>query len=143
MIGSLQKNKARKAVESFDMIESVDTPDLAEKISHVGVALNTVVPVLLQVNTSGELSKHGLDPFRWRESFSAVAKLPGIRIEGLMTMAPFTEDKALVRRCFAELRLLRDRLAGIGPHLSMGMSNDYLEAIAEGATIVRVGSLLF
>lgn len=143
MIGTLQKNKARKAVESFSMIESVDTPSLAEKISSVSVEQNRTTPILLQVNVSGEPSKHGLDSAGWKEAYAELRDLPGIRIEGLMTMAPFVEDKTLVRRCFSRLRRLRDELPDIGHHLSMGMSHDYKEAIAEGATILRIGTLLF
>lgn len=143
MIGTLQKNKARKAVESFAVIESVDTPELAEKISAISQELNVVTPILLQVNASEEASKHGLSPKAWKEAYPLVRELPGVRIEGLMTMAPFIEDKTLIRRCFARVRKLRDELPGIGGHLSMGMSHDYMEAIAEGATILRIGTLLF
>lgn len=143
MIGTLQKNKTRKAVEIFNTIESVDTPDLAKKISGISQEQGKMTPIFLQVNTSGETTKHGLDPKAWASSYSQIVDLPGLRIEGLMTMAPFIEDKACVRRCFSRLRKLRDELPGIGGGLSMGMSNDYKEAIAEGATLLRIGSLLF
>lgn len=143
MIGTLQKNKVRKAIESFMLIESVDNPELAEKISSVSQELGQVTPVLLQVNVSEEKSKHGLSINDWKEAYPRVKELPGIRIDGLMTMAPFIDDKPYIRRCFSRLRRLRDELPGIGHHLSMGMSHDYKEAIAEGATIVRIGSLLF
>ena len=143
MIGTLQKNKARKAVEKFAMIESVDTPELADKISAVSMELGKVTPVLLQVNVSDELAKHGLTPKAWKEAYARAHELPGIRIEGLMTMAPFIEDRPFIRRCFARLRKLRDELPGIGPELSMGMSHDFMEAVAEGSTMLRIGSLLF
>lgn len=143
LIGTLQKNKVRKAVEHFSVIESVDTFSLAEKISAVSVEQGKRVPVLLQVNTSGEISKHGLSPEDWKKVVVDLLQLPGIQLEGLMTMAPLTHDRLLIRQCFVRLKSLRDQLPGIGPELSMGMSQDYREAIAEGATLLRVGSLLF
>lgn len=143
MIGTLQKNKVRKAVEAFAMIESVDTAELATKISVVSCELGIVTPILLEVNVSQESSKHGLSVYGWKSAYEGLCDLPGICLEGLMTMAPFTEDRAFIRRCFAQLRKLREELPGIGQHLSMGMSHDYVEAIAEGSTILRVGSRLF
>lgn len=143
MIGTLQKNKVRKTVENFTMIQSVDDPELAFKVSSMSLELNRKTPILLQVNVSGEASKHGLDPERWKAAIADILALPGVSVEGLMTMAPQTKDRMFIRQCFSRLRHLRDDLPGVGRHLSMGMSSDYKEAIAEGATILRVGSLLF
>ena len=99
------------------------------------------MPVLLEVNTSGEASKHGLDSDGWRHAFDGVMDLQGIDVQGLMTMAPWTDDEAVIRRCFGGLRRLRDEF-GL-KHLSMGMSHDYRIAIDEGATIVRIGTEIF
>jgi pyridoxal phosphate enzyme (YggS family) len=143
MIGTLQKNKVRKAVESFHVLESVDTPELAYKISTVSLELDKTTPILLQVNVSGEQSKHGLDLSGWLNAYEDIRSLKGIRIDGLMTMAPFVENSSLIQACFKQLYCLREQLPGIGPHLSMGMSHDYKEAISAGATILRIGSLLF
>lgn len=143
MIGTLQKNKALKAVDHFTLIQTVDNIYLAEKISFISREKGCTTGVLLQVNVSGEPSKHGLDPAGWKKAYPLVKDLPGIMVLGLMTMAPLVDNTAVLRSCFAKLRKLRDELPGIGCQLSMGMSNDYKEAIAEGATILRIGSLLF
>lgn len=143
-IGSLQKNKVRKVIDQFTLIHSVDSPDLAAKISKCSQESSIVTPLLLQVNTSGEASKHGLDIIEWRKKIDFVRQLPGIKIKGFMTIAPLTNDEHTVRSCFAKLRKLRDELGeGELPYLSMGMSHDYPWAIAEGATHLRIGSALF
>jgi len=143
-IGTLQKNKVPKVLGSFSLIHSVDSPDLAEAISKRS---QEMTPVLLQVNTSGEATKHGLSPEQWLQTIEQVNCLPNLDIRGLMTMAPFTEDKAIIRSCFACLRKFRDQLESeLGkelPHLSMGMSHDYQVAIEEGATLLRIGSAVF
>ena len=147
MIGSLQRNKVKKALELFSWIHSVDTPELAQALSASAQSCEKTISVLLQVNTSGELSKHGLSPDEWRSYVRSVMRLPGLKWEGLMTIAPFVEDRARIRTCFSRLRQFRDLLQqeeGMAlPHLSMGMSHDYKEAIEEGATILRIGTLLF
>lgn len=145
MIGSLQKNKVKKAIGRFVLIHSVDNLDLAQKISECSEDVGLVTPILLEVNTSGEMTKHGLDEENWRHSFDLLLKLPGIKLEGLMTMAPFIDDEITVRRCFARLRQFRNELAlrGSGRHLSMGMTHDYRWAIAEGATYLRIGRGIF
>lgn len=149
MIGTLQKNKVRKAVGHFALIHSVDTPELAAKISECSVEAGVVTPVLLQVNTSGEISKHGITAEEWRQAFDSLLELPGILLEGLMTMAPLTPDEAVIRQCFAHLRKFKEELANRAGnqasmrHLSMGMSNDYRLAIAEGSTLVRIGTAIF
>lgn len=147
MIGTLQSNKVRKVVGDFVLIHSVDDLLLAEKISAVSKELGVTSDILLQVNTSGETSKHGLSPEMWLENVPAVFSLPNIAIKGLMTMAPLVDDEKVVRECFAGLRRFRDKLEGETkkklPELSMGMSQDFDWAIAEGATIVRIGTALF
>lgn len=148
-IGTLQKNKVRKVIESFSLIHSVDSFELAQKISDCSRELGRDTHILLQSNTSGEGSKHGNTPEQWKECFEAVASLPNISIDGLMTMAPLTEDEAVIRDCFRKLRVLRDELNYLGKgrlklyHLSMGMSHDYKIAIEEGATLLRIGSAIF
>jgi len=148
-IGTLQSNKVRKAISRFALIHSVDSVELAAKISQISVEMGMTTPILLQANTSGEASKHGLPPDQWKQAFESLLALPGIDIQGLMVMAPLTEDESVIRRCFSELRYLRDELAsypGISSsfrHLSMGMSYDYPIAIEEGATLLRIGSAIF
>lgn len=146
LIGTLQKNKVRKALPFFQLIHSVDSFELAEKISQCATELGLTTHVLLQVNTSNEPSKHGLKGEEWKQLFDAVMALPSLSVDGLMTIGPNTEDQGAVLRSFASLRLLRDELRGtskILPHLSMGMSHDYPLAIREGATLLRIGKALF
>jgi hypothetical protein len=132
------------------LIHSVDSFKVAEALSREAAALGLVQPILVQVNTSGEPSKYGVTP----ESTPAlieriVSELPGLSVQGLMTMAPHAEDPETARPFFRRLRLLRDELAGRLPegtslnHLSMGMSNDYAVAVEEGATMIRLGTGLF
>jgi pyridoxal phosphate enzyme (YggS family) len=148
-IGSLQKNKVRKVIGKFVLIHSVDSLELAKKISEHSLEAGVVTTVLLQANTSGEKAKQGLQPEAWKINFEAVLRLPGISVKGLMTMAPLVDDEGVVRRCFAGLRELREDLQEIGgknmkmPCLSMGMTNDYPLAILEGATILRIGTAIF
>lgn len=147
LIGTLQSNKVKKAIGRFVLIHSVDNPELAEKISKHSEEVGVETNILLQVNTSGELSKHGLDVKGWREAFSKVKHLPSLRIVGLMTMAPLSEDAEKVRETFSRLRHFRDELEEMEkvslPHLSMGMTQDYPIAIAEGATLLRIGTAIF
>lgn len=147
LIGTLQKNKVRKAIGMFALIHSVDTPELAAKIDECSQEAGVVTPILLQVNTSGEATKHGLSEEQWQPHIETLLALPAVRIEGLMTMAPDVEDESVIRRCFGRLRQMRDHLSSTFdcpfPHLSMGMSHDYRIAIEEGATLLRVGSALF
>lgn len=140
-VGRLQRNKAAKVVGPAALIHSVDTFELAQKLSNVSEQRALRTRVLLEVNTSGEETKAGLRPEQWETLYPKIAPLPGIQVEGVMTMAPQSNDEALVRRCFARARLLAETLAL--PTLSMGMSSDYVWAIEEGATLVRIGSLLF
>ena len=148
-IGMLQTKKINKVLGKFALVHSIDDPQLAETIALRGKSGGHVTPVLLQVNVSGEASKQGLSPEEWIRSFERVVLLPGIEIQGLMTMAPLTDDEGVIRKAFAGLRELRDTLQQMAGenislcHLSMGMSNDYHHAIAEGATILRIGSAIF
>lgn len=140
-IGNLQKNKIRKAVGQFALIHSIDSFELAQKLSEVSLEYKLITSILLQVNTSGETSKHGFSPEQLKRGFEDILKLDGLSVEGLMTMAPLTDDKKILHQCFGSLRKLRDDLNL--KHLSMGMSNDYRVAIEEGATLLRIGSTLF
>jgi pyridoxal phosphate enzyme (YggS family) len=147
-IGSLQKNKVRRTIQSFSLIHSVDTSELVRKIAEISLEEGVTTSILLQVNVSGEKTKHGLSIEKWKEAiiFSKLFDLNSIRIEGLMTMAPLTEDEEQIRSCFSQLRQFRDELAISHPevhHLSMGMSHDYKLAIAEGATLLRIGTAIF
>lgn len=140
-IGALQKNKVNKAIGHFTLIHSVDTPELAEKIAKSSEAANLTTSILLQVNTSGEASKQGLNPEAWRPHLESLFSLKNIEIKGLMTMAPLTEDTAIIRKTFHSLREFRDELKL--PLLSMGMSHDYEIALEEGANLLRIGTAIF
>ena len=148
LIGTIQSRKSKEAVGPWALIHSVDRLKIAQRLSRDAEAAGLVLPVLLEVNTSGEASKHGFAPQELREQAPALAALPGIRMGGLMTMAAFAEDPEAARPSFRALRQLRDELAAACPqadwrHLSMGMTNDFEVAIEEGATIIRVGSAIF
>lgn len=148
-IGTLQKNKVRKAVSNFSLIHSVDSLELAEKIAACGNEIGVSPPVLLQVNTSGEKTKHGLTKRQWKNRLEQVFSLNNLMVAGLMTIAPFSHDPEVIRDCFTLLREFRDEINEELPrrkklkHLSMGMTNDYPIAIEEGATILRIGSAIF
>ena len=141
LVGHLQTNKARQA-GAFDMIESVDSLRLAVALER---RLPRPMPVLLEVNVAGEASKHGFAPDEVGEALAAIAPLAKLDVVGLMTVAPLVAEAEAVRPVFRELRRLRDAEAGrLGMgHLSIGMSNDFQVAIAEGATIVRLGRAIF
>ncbi len=148
LIGPIQSRKTRAAVGPFALVHAVDRMKIARRLSRDAQAAGCVVSVLAEVNVSGEASKHGFAPAELLAEAAELATLPGLRVCGLMTMAPFTEDEALIRPVFRGLRELRDRLAEQAPQaqwreLSMGMSNDYEIAVEEGATLVRVGSAIF
>ena len=146
-IGTLQRNKVRDVVGRVALIHSVDSVTLGRTIAARAAAAGSRQDVLLEVNVSGEGSKHGLGTADVAEALSALAGEPGVQVRGLMTIAP-EGDPARARAAFAGLRDLRDELAG-GPagvglrELSMGMTSDFEEAIEEGATIVRIGSAIF
>ncbi len=146
-IGHLQANKVRKALPLFELIHGVDTMGIARDIDRIAAELGLHPRVLLEVNVSGEGSKHGFKPEALERGLEDLLALPRLQVEGFMTMAPLAEEAEASRPCFAALRTLRDRLsaqAGIPlPTLSMGMSGDYEVAVEEGATLVRVGSAIF
>ncbi len=146
MIGHLQKNKVRPAVMLFDMIQSVDSIELARKINRVAADFGKVQRVLIQVKLSEEETKHGVSEEALEALVEEVLSLENLSLEGLMTIPPFFEDPELVRPYFRRLRQLRDKLNEKGyrlKELSMGMSGDYEVAVEEGATMVRVGTAIF
>jgi hypothetical protein len=146
-IGHLQKNKVRQALPLFPFFHSIDSAALAGAIDRIAGETGAKAQGLLEVNISGEESKHGFTPDELRAQFPALAKLPHLRIRGLMTMAPYSDNPEDARPVFRKLRELRDELQSAHQHplpeLSMGMSGDFEPAIEEGATLVRVGSSIF
>lgn len=149
LIGHLQSNKARRAVELFDAVHSVDSLKLAEKLAQAAAELGKRLPVFLEVNLGGEDSKAGIRPEEVLPLCAAVNELAALELKGLMAVPPFLDDPEAVRPYFRRLRELRDdavQAGAVGPsfrELSMGMSNDFEVAIEEGATFVRVGTALF
>jgi hypothetical protein len=148
LIGHLQSNKVRHALETFDVIHSVDSAKLADKLNAVADEIGARPRILVEVNVSGEKSKSGLEPARLRETVAHILEAcPRLTLEGFMTMAPFAEDPEEARPVFRRLRELRDDMArtfgAVFPRLSMGMSGDYEVAVEEGATWVRLGTVLF
>jgi pyridoxal phosphate enzyme (YggS family) len=146
-VGRLQRNKAKFVAGRFSLVHSVDSLKLAQTLHNCAVERGVVQDVLLQVNVAGESSKAGVAPRDVPGVAEAVADLSGLRLSGLMTMPPWSRDPEDSRPYFADLRRLRDGLrTGSGldlPHLSMGMSADCAVAVAEGATLVRVGTDIF
>jgi len=147
LVGHLQRNKAKVAAERFDRIQSVDRVRLVEALDRHAGNFGKQLPVFLQVNAGDDPAKFGVSVEEAPVLLEAAMKAENLRIDGLMTIAPFDETNEAARRAFARLRELRDDLEEkfkIGlPGLSMGMSGDLEEAIAEGSTLVRVGSALF
>jgi len=149
MIGHLQRNKVRQVLPTISLIHSVDTLRLAEEINASAAKLNLCPKVLLQVNSSNEPQKYGVPVGAAVHLVEQVVTLPNIDLIGLMTMAPLTHNKDIVRTCFARTRELFVEMRGekiVGTNfteLSMGMSSDYQTAIEEGATILRIGSAIF
>ncbi len=152
LVGHLQTNKVKTALGLFDIIHSVDSVRLAEFISRQAASVPVrpagpagrqagPLPILLEVNVAGEASKFGLRPEDTGRALEQMARLPGLAVQGLMTVAPLIGDPEGVRPVFRELRRLRDAL-GLR-HLSMGMTDDFEVAIEEGATIVRIGRAIF
>ena len=149
MIGHLQRNKAKLAVQLFDLIESLDGIALARELDKEGRNRGKKVRVFVEINVAGEESKSGIAKSAVASLMEGVAGLSHLRVEGLMTVPPFRENLEDVRPYFRELRELKDQLNALGlpnvelKELSMGMTHDYTVAIEEGATIVRVGTALF
>jgi len=149
LVGHLQTNKVKRALELFDVIQSIDSARLAREVSIRSAADGRRTPVLVEVNTSGEESKYGLSPDETVAAIEEMADEGGIEVVGLMTVGAFLPDPEDVRPCFQRLRAIRDEIEdrvipGVHmEHLSMGMTNDFEVAIEEGATIVRVGRAIF
>ena len=143
LIGHLQRNKAKVVPGRFELVHSIDSLELARELDR---RASDSVRVLLQVNVAGESQKSGCPPQEARGLARQIAALGQLRLEGLMTLAPLTDDVEVQRRAFRGLRLLRDTIKEDGvwlPTLSMGMSGDYASAVAEGATVIRLGTVLF
>ena len=149
MIGHLQRNKAKKAVELFDMLETVDSLHLAQTIDRRCAAIGKVIPILIEINSGEEPSKTGVLPKDVDELVATISDLKHISIQGLMTMGPRFGDPENARPFFQETKQAFERLSKSNipniemRYLSMGMSNSYLVAIEEGANIVRVGTKIF
>ena len=143
-IGRLQKNKVKHVVRKFCLIHSVDSLELAELINKYAKSQSFIQDILLQVNVLKEQTKAGFSVQEIRETFGKLIDFPNVNIKGLMTIAPKTDDKDLVRECFTTLSNLKTELNHSSmSELSMGMSNDYLIAIECGATMIRIGRKLF
>ncbi|NUQ20309.1 MAG: YggS family pyridoxal phosphate-dependent enzyme [Gemmatimonadaceae bacterium] len=146
LIGHLQRNKS-KAVERFALVHSIDSVRLAEAVSKVGTTIGRRIPVLVQVNVSGEETKGGFSPTELAAGVDELAALEGLEVRGVMTMAPFDAEERTLRAVFGGARGTLDTLQRAGlreaRELSMGMSGDYEIAVEEGATIVRLGTVLF
>jgi hypothetical protein len=157
MVGHLQSRKAKDAILLFNVIHSVDTPKLAEKLSRLAVEAGRQIDVLLEINITGEESKYGIAAAGWErnpevrkrvfEIIHQTAAMPGLRLRGLMTMAPVVEAMEAARPTFSGLARLKDAVQTALhvslPDLSMGMTDDYSVAVEEGATLVRIGRAIF
>ncbi|HEY2805352.1 MAG TPA: YggS family pyridoxal phosphate-dependent enzyme [Gemmatimonadales bacterium] len=157
LIGHLQRNKAKQAVGRFALIHSVDSIRLADALDQAAAANDLIQDVLVQVNVAREPQKDGVRPEEAESLVRHVAGLPHLALQGLMTIAPFTDDAVVIRETFRGLRLLRDRIVGQQSTvdskasavnrqlstLSMGMSHDFEIAVEEGASLLRLGTILF
>lgn len=147
-IGHLQTNKVKDVIGKFEYIHSLDRLSLAKELEKKAAELELIVKVFVQVNVSGEESKYGLAPEAVEDFFKALQQMPHLKVVGLMTMAPEVDEPEQTRPVFRGLRELKDRLNTLGctaepiAHLSMGMSGDFEIAVEEGATFVRLGSIL-
>jgi hypothetical protein len=145
LIGHLQRNKV-KSLSRFDLLHSVDSARLADAVSELGRASGRPVDALVQVNVAGEETKGGFEHGEWEREAERMRGLDGLRVRGVMTMAPFDADEGTLRRVFQGARNARQAFRAAGheaTELSMGMSNDYAVAVEEGATLVRLGTILF
>lgn len=151
LIGHLQSNKAKKAVELFQSVDSVDSLRLAEKLNQAAEQMDRTLPILIEIKVGNEESKSGIpaDSAELDDLLKSITSLEHLQVRGLMTVPPFTEDPEGARPYFRRLRELRDAIAARGlprigmETLSMGMSHDFEVAIEEGSTCVRVGSSIF
>ncbi len=146
-VGHLQRNKARKATEYFDVIQTVDGLELAEIISKRILELDKEIEIYLQLNSTGESQKSGFHPSEILDNADKINKLPGLKLTGLMTVGPFTENETLIRRSFSLTKevfdKLKDRIGGRFKWLSMGMSGDFEVALEYGANVLRIGTAIF
>jgi len=148
-IGHLQTNKVRKAVEIFDLVETVDSAGLAREIGKRSAAVGKTMPVLVEVNSGREPQKFGVLPENVEPLVREIAALPNVRVAGLMTMGPFEGDPEDSRPYFKETRKVWDALRALAipgvemRHLSMGMTNSWRVAVEEGANMVRIGTAIF
>lgn len=146
-IGHLQSNKVDKVVKHFDIIQSVDSIKLAKAISESAQRMDKVQTVLLQVNISGEVQKFGLEERELYSKFQEIIKLPNLKVEGLMCMAPLDANDKEIEAVFSKANQIKSELNDKHcmnmQELSMGMSNDYKIAVAQGATMIRLGRILF
>jgi pyridoxal phosphate enzyme (YggS family) len=149
LVGPLQSNKARRAVELFDVIETIDSLELAERLDRIAgeIRPGRPLPVLLQVNVDDDAAKAGFDPIALARDLQAILELPNLEVGGLMTVGRLVSRPEDARPTFVGLRSLSERLRGrdarLGPALSMGMSEDFEVAVEEGATLVRLGRAIF
>jgi pyridoxal phosphate enzyme (YggS family) len=151
MVGHLQRRKARQAIELFDVVQSVDSVRLARRLDALAAECERTLPVLIEVNVSGETSKYGFalaERAALDEAVAEMVALPHLRIDGLMTVAPLSDDPEKVRPVFARLRELASEFRAQFRQtqwdcLSMGMTDDYVVALQEGATLVRIGRAIF
>ena len=149
LIGHLQRNKAKKAVELFDMIETIDSVRLADAVNRYSAAAGKIMPILIEVNSGREANKNGVFPEHLESLITQIALFSNIEIQGLMTMGIYHPDQEKMRPFFRETKKMFDAIAekkipGVKMrYLSMGMSDSYPAAIEEGATIVRIGSKIF
>jgi PLP dependent protein len=147
LLGPLQRNKVKRAVHLFDLMHSLDSVRIAQKLSAESAAAGLTTRALVQVNASREETKSGFSPEEIVDAVGPLVGLPGLELCGLMTMAPFTDDERVIRETFQRTRRLFEQLPREVPgfraeHLSMGMSNDYPIAVEEGSTMVRLGTVL-
>ena len=147
LIGHLQSNKAKLAARAFDRIQSVESVKLLDGLDREAAAASRVLPILLQINAGNDPAKFGAEPADAPALLEHALGKTALRVEGLMTIAPLSDNPAVARRTFANLRTIRDQLVarfGVAlPELSMGMTGDLATAIAEGSTMLRVGTALF
>lgn len=149
MLGHLQRNKVKAAVGLFDMIQSVDSVEIAGEIDKRCLQAERTIDVLVEVKTAPEETKFGVDPSEALDLIAEISEFKSIDVKGLMTIGTFTDDEREIRRCFCELRELREKAQGLGlagvevRYLSMGMSADFAIAIEEGSNMVRIGTAIF
>ena len=145
LVGTLQRNKAAKAVGEFTLIHSVDRIKLAETLNRLSGERGVTTRVLLEVNTSREITKHGFEPEEIPRAVRAIGAMTGVQLDGLMTIGPLTDDETAIRRAFQSLFRLKRKVeneAAAMLHLSMGMTDDFEIAVEEGATLIRLGRVL-